>query len=99
NYSIDGTTIKTVAELEAEVEKAIVDSAKKYNANTNLGDAANVANDLAVSWNWYFEGSNEDGQGPACQWDKSDTQLGDAAAEDNAATIKLTVSCTVTQID
>ena len=95
SYCIDGTTIKTVAELETAVENAIVASAKNYNAGTNLGLAGNVANDLAVSWNWYFEGSNEGGFGPACQWDKFDTQLGNAYN----ATISLEVSCTVTQID
>lgn len=94
-YCIDGTTIKTVAELEAAVENAIVASAKNYNAGTDLSLAENVANDLAVSWTWYFEGSNEGGFGPACQWDKFDTQLGDAFN----ATISLNIKCTVTQID
>lgn len=88
-----------LAAFEAAVEAEIVASAKKYNANTNLGDAANVANDLSVSWKWHFEGVNEGGTGPACQWDKFDTYLGDEAAKDNAATIKLTVKCIVTQID
>lgn len=99
SYCIDGTKIKTVAEFETAVENAIAESAKNYNAGTNLGDANAVANDLSVSWNWYFEGANEGGNGPACQWNKFDTQLGNAAADNEAATISLEVTCTVTQID
>lgn len=100
SYSIDGTNIKNVAALETAVETAITNSAKNYNAGTNLADENAVAKDLNVSWKWHFMGAGEtNGTGPSTQWDKYDTQLGDAAAEDNAATIELTVTCTVTQID
>lgn len=98
-YYIGLTGIESIADLEKAVEDAIVDAAKTYHTNTNLKD---VDNDLSVKWEWCFEGSAEHpgvGKGPACQWDKFDTQLGDAAAKGNAATIELTVTCTVTQID
>ena len=87
-------TIQTTADLEKVVEDLIVASAKKYNAGTDLGDAANVAKDLEVSWRWPFE----TGETPAekAANNVKDTALGDAATK---ATIKLDVSCTVTQID
>lgn len=94
-YGMYGTaaenTFGSVAVLEQAVEEAIVASAAKYNAGTNLADANAVADDLAVSWAWPFSTSAEN--------DVKDTALGDAAAADNAATISLEVSCTVTQID
>jgi len=92
SYCIDGATIKTVAELETAVENAIVASAKNYNAGQDLSV---IKDDLEIDWVWYFEGSNEGGSGPACQWDKFDTQLGDAFN----ATIALDIQCIVTQID
>lgn len=88
-------TIDTVAELKDAVEAAIEDSAKYYNANTNLGDAANVTNDLAVSWAWEFEANTL----ATYQTDVKDTALGDAAADSDAATIELAVTCTITQVN
>lgn len=99
DYFIDGTTIKTTAELETAVEKAIVDEAAKYHTNEDLSQ---INDDLRVSWKWHFEGSTEHsgvGTGPANQWDALDTKLGDEAANDNAATIELEVGMAVTQID
>ena len=95
-YYIGQGDIDSIAKLEKAVEDAIVAATKTYDTNTDLKD---VDNDLSVKWEWRFEGKNEGGTGPACQWDKFDTQLGDAAAADNAATIELTVTCTVTQVD
>lgn len=96
----NGDDITSVTELEQAVEEAIVASEKNYNAPNS--DLNLIKDDLEVSWKWHFEGQGEFpgvGTGPACQWDKFDTQLGDAAANNNAATIYLEVSCTVTQID
>ena len=97
-FYVGQTGIASMADLEKAVEDAIVDATKTYDTNQNL---ENVDNDLAVKWEWRFEGSAEHagGTGPACQWDKFDTQLGDAAAAGQAANISLTVTCTITQID
>jgi hypothetical protein len=99
SYSMDGGYANIDA-FEEAVETAIENSAKNYNAGTNLGEATNVANDLAVSWAWYFEGANEGGQGPAMQWNEYDTDLGNWILKGvEAGSISLEVSCTVTQID
>ena len=71
----------------AAVEEAIEASAANYDAGTDL--STEVKEDLEVTWEWKFDGNN----------DEKDTALGDAAAAGNAATIKLDVSCTITQID
>ena len=99
SYSMDGGYANIDA-FEEAVETAIENSAKNYNAGTNLGEATNVANDLAVSWAWYFEGANEGGQGPAMQRNEYDTDLGNWILKGvEAGSISLEVSCTVTQID
>lgn len=98
DFFVDGTNIKTTAELETAVEEAIVAKAERYHTNENLNQ---IDDDLRVSWKWHFEGSTEHatGTGPANQWDALDTELGDEAANGNAATIELEVGMTVTQID
>lgn len=97
--TVDETKITTVAGLKTAVEAAIENSAKNYNANTDLSDDTNVAADLAVSWKWEFEGDAANATLSNYQTDVKDTALGDAAAEQKAATIKLEVSCSITQID
>lgn len=52
DYEINGTTIKTVAELEAAVEKAITDLAAEYGPNKDL------AKSIIVSWSWAFDGDD-----------------------------------------
>ncbi len=80
------------AEAFAAKIKEKIDSSTNYPANTNLTqDAVNKA--PAISWAWDFAGT--DGK----QTDEKDTYLGDQAADNKAATIKITVSTTVTQID
>lgn len=80
---------ETISAFLTRVEGVIEKYSKDYAANTNL---AGVGNDsLAISWAWPFSTSADN--------DVKDTALGDAAAADNAATIKLTVKTTVTQID
>ena len=93
-FNVNGTEIKidatntTTAKLEEAVEAAIVGATQKYHTNEDLSA---VENDLVVTWAWAFEGD-----------DVKDTALGDAAAGLNggtAATIKLTVSATITQVN
>ncbi len=85
-FKIGEGNITDVAGLKAAVEAAIVDASATYHTNTNL---STVNDDLTVSWAWDYEGNDDD----------KDTALGDAAAEDNAATIKLEVSMTITQVN
>lgn len=99
SYSMDGGYANIDA-FEEAVETAIENSAKNYNAGTDLGLAANVANDLEVSWQWHFVGANEGGTGPAMQWNEYDTALGNwILTGATAPTISLDISCIVTQID
>lgn len=83
-YKIDATN-DTIAKLELAVENAIVAATQKYHTNADLSA---VEDDLVVTWAWAFDGD-----------DVKDTALGDAAAAGNAATIALTTSMTITQID
>ena len=97
-YSMDGYT--SVATFAAAVEAAIEDADEEYQTNTDLSGAT-VADDLAVSWKWHYEGKGDHAvaSGPYCQTDAKDTVMGDAAAAGFAATIELDITCTVTQID
>ena len=90
-YFVGKTGISDVATLKSEVEAAIVAKKATYHTNEDL-DA--VDDDLIVTWSWPFYISDAN--------DVKDTALGDAAAGLNggtAATIKLDVSCTITQVD
>lgn len=89
-FYVDGTKYtkadgETVAAFADRVEAAIRAYSTTYQANEDL---SNVNDDLQVQWEWPFEGN-----------DYADTQLGDQAANGNAATIELAVTCTITQID
>ena len=86
---IDGLGYTSADALASAVQAAIQASTAIYHTNTDLSTV--VADDLAVSWEWPFSTSTDN--------DVKDTALGDAAAEGNAATIKLDLTCTVTQID
>jgi hypothetical protein len=80
---------ETINDFLTRVEGVIENYSKDYAAGENL---AGVGDDsLAISWAWPFSTSEAN--------DVKDTALGDAAADDNASTIKLTVKTTVTQID
>ncbi len=81
------TCTGTVAEFEAAVEAAIAACSEEYAANTDLSTAGTDA--PSVSWSWAFEGND----------DVKDTALGDQAVNGTAATIKLELTTTVTQID
>lgn len=90
--TVSGNTFKgtdfTSADLfEAAVNDEIANYSKDYAANTT--DLSTIGADApAISWAWAFEGN-----------DIKDTYLGDQAAAGNAATISLSVTATVTQID
>ena len=82
-----GKTYASADEFEAAVNAKIATYSKDYAANTNLSTIG--ANAPAISWKWAFEGNDN----------VKDTYLGDQAAAGNAATISLSVTATVTQID
>lgn len=94
----NGATYASATEFEEAVEAAIVAKAARYHTNQDLSA---VNNDVQVSWEWPFEvGANED---EIAANDAKDTALGNAAAtpDDNsgAATVALTITATITQID
>lgn len=64
----------------------------------NYAPNSDLANTLTYSWKWEFAGQT-DKQGVVKQTVEKDTLLGDAAADGNAATIEITSSITVTQIN
>lgn len=81
--------VATTAALKTKLEEVIDSYSKVYGPNQNL---ATVNGDyLAVSWSWPFYVSDNN--------DVKDTALGDAAANGNAGTFKISVKTTVTQID
>jgi hypothetical protein len=91
-YKIDGTAIKTVAELETAVENAIAAYTAIYAPNTDLSTAA--TDNFVIGWSWAFEVLDSDGDVDAAI-DVKDTALGDAAT----ASVSLTLKQTITQVD
>lgn len=87
--AFDGRAYDNAADFELSVNNAIAAYSKDYSANTNLGGLG--ADSLDVSWEWPFSTSADN--------DVRDTYLGDQAAAGNFATVQLTVTTTVTQID
>ena len=85
-FHIGEGNISDVADLVAAVEEAIENKTAQYAANTEL----NGKNDLYVYCYWNFEHVTD---GPT-QSNEKDTQLADSGA-----TIELTITCTVTQLD
>lgn len=86
-YNCLGAT--DIDSFKSNVIEAIEEYSKDYAAGEDLAGVG--ADSLAISWEWPFSTSEAN--------DVKDTALGDRAAADNAATIKLTVKTTVTQID
>lgn len=82
-----GTAYASADLFEAAVNAKIATYTKDYVAGTDLSTIG--VNAPAISWKWAFEGND----------DVKDTYLGDQAAAGNAATISLSVTATVTQID
>lgn len=99
-----GTTTKTykigtgteeydnIAALKAALESDINKLTKEYGPNHDLSSA----NDVTISWEWAFNDTDVTG---AYQQNVKDTALGDNAANENPATVKLELSCSVEQID
>ena len=91
--AINGLWFESAAEFEAAVENAIAAYTNDYKANTTLSSVG--GDSLSVSWEWPFYTVNAD----MTNNDYNDTWLGNQAAAGNPATIFLTVTTTVTQID
>ena len=89
-FKVGVNGVADVADLITKVEAAIEGKAAVYHTNTDLSA---VNDDVVVSWAWAYEGND----------DVKDTALGDQAADTgdgiDAATIKLTVKTTITQIN
>lgn len=82
-----GTDYASVNDFEYVVKTKIATYTNDYKANTDLSTIGGDA--PTISWKWAFTGND----------DVKDTRLGDQATGSNAATIKLSVTATVTQID
>lgn len=87
-FKIGDTGIDTVAQLITKVQEAIVAKNAKYHTNQDLSV---VNDDLYVAWEWPFETSADN--------NIKDTALGNAAADENAAKIALSVTVTISQVD
>ncbi len=84
-FTIGQTTIKGIEHnsseaIVLELEKALQEASKEYAPNTEL------TNDLAIEWEWSFDGNN----------DEKDTKLGTNPA---SPTIDLTIKTIVKQIN
>ena len=94
DVSLAGTSFSNAAAFKDAVEKEIEDNYKGYYApGTNLDTDASVKKP-AITWSWAFRTGTSDAEKTAN--DEKDTKLGDA---DTAATITLSITTTLTQID
>ncbi len=84
--TLKGTTYTSVEEFEAAVVEKIVAHNASYDVNTNLAEAHT---EPVISWKWAFTGND----------DEKDTDLGDAAANNTAPSISITVNVVVEQTD
>lgn len=80
---LNGKDYTSETAFEAAIKDEI-DSNKDYSKGSDLS----TADEPVVTVAWAFDGD-----------DAKDTELGDNAADGNAATISITIDCTVTQID
>lgn len=86
--TLKGADYASTTAFETAIEDTVKAYTKQYAPNTDLSTKG--ADSLAISWAWPFETEGND---------KNDTVLGDLAANNGAATIAVTVTATVTQID
>ena len=94
DVSFEGTSYSNAATFKEAVEKEIEDNYKgNYAPGTNLDTDASVKKP-AITWSWAFRTGTTDAEKTAN--DEKDTKLGDA---DTAATITLSITTTLTQID
>ena len=89
NTTLKGIEYTSADEFEDAVKLEIATLSADYEANTDLSKLA--AGDPTISWKWPFYINDAN--------DVKDTFLGNQAAAGKAATISLSVSATVTQID
>ena len=89
NTTLKGIEYASAAEFETAVNEKIATFSNDYEAGTNLSTLTADAPEISWSWPFYTGDAN----------DVKDTYLGNQAAAGNAATISLSVSATVTQID
>ncbi len=75
----------TADEYATNIKNAIEACTKNYEANADLSA---VESDVVITWEWAFEGNN-----------LADTYLGDQAAKGTAATISVSVTATITQVN
>lgn len=87
--TFNGMDYESADAFEVAVNEKIDAFSADYAANTDL--STRTADDPEISWSWPFYTSDAN--------DVKDTFLGNKAAAGNAATISLSVSATVTQID
>lgn len=79
--------------FQAAIKTAIQEATTQ---ELKAGQDLSKLDDIIYSWEWPFENSTGDAIN---QSDVLDTKLGDNAANNSPATIKITVTTTVTQID
>ena len=91
--TIKGIDYTSAADFEKGVNDAIAAYSSNYDANTDLSTKSDDS--LTVEWEWPFSTMNDD----KTSNDEKDTFLGGQAASNNSATVTLTVTTTVTQID
>ena len=87
-HAVDTSNAIDAASFVKAINEAIGGYSKEYDAGTELGKKGDDS--LAITWEWPF---STDGN------DAKDTELGDAAANNNASKITIAVTTTVTQID
>lgn len=89
--------ISNAAELKAAVEAAIAAAGTAdFAPNTNLANV--TVTNITIGWVWAF--AEDQVAYPGLDLDDvKDTDLGDKAANDAAATVKLEITQTVTQLD
>ena len=86
-YYIGKSEITNATQLKSAVEAAINKSSEEFNANSPLDNEC-----LSVSWRWEIDGTTS----VSNKNDTNDTKLGDL---EEAPTVELSVTTTVTQID
>ena len=103
---VDGHKFNTKQKFVEAIETAIRTYEKnnvEYPANTDLSTVGDNA--LKITWVWPFETATSDNPTPETAAaekaanNAKDTYLGDQAAKGNAATIEISVTTTVTQVD
>ena len=92
---VEGSEYTDATVLQQHIEEVIKGYSKNYQAKTNLAEVGDDS--LKISWEWPFE-TGDTPEKKAVN-DENDTYLGNQAANDNAATVSIEITTTVTQID